>query len=81
MFVGCASSKKINGTQYDSVGLATMNNMDECVRYKLIFGNVFWSLSLSALGLLPTIYFLGWSILEPVGEKYTGCLQKREESK
>lgn len=78
--IGCASSKQINGTYYDSVGLATLGNKDDCVQYDFVVGNLIWSILLSETVIFP-VYFIGWSIYEPVGEKYTNCFEKRTLAK
>ena len=75
-FAGCASSKKINGTYYDTEGLATLDNKDPCIHYDFVIGNLIWSIILFETIIAP-VYFLGWSIYEPVGEKYNGCLTNR----
>ena len=78
-FAGCASSKQINGKWYDTEGLATLDNKDECVHYEFVVGNLIWSIILLETIIMP-VYFLGWSIYEPIGEKSNGCFQKREKT-
>ena len=76
---GCASSKNINGTYYDTVGFATLDKKDSCVHYDFVVGNLIWSIILFETIVTP-VYFLGWSIYELIGEKYEGCFAKRNVS-
>lgn len=63
----CSDSKVIDGVQYETYGLF---NEDEVkspkVRYKLVVGNLVWSVLLGETIVAP-IYFVGWDLFEPVG--------------
>ena len=72
--IGCANEKQINGTWYETVGIATKDQQHPCVRYRLVVGNLIWSVLLVEM-LVPTIYFVGWSLWEPVSEKHSGCFK------
>lgn len=65
--VACGNGMNINGSYHDTVGLATLNQKDPDVCYEVIFGNVVWSVLLFSTVIAP-IYFLGWSIMEPVAD-------------
>lgn len=65
----CGSDKVINGVEYETYGLINAN--DEKVpniKYKPIWGNIIWSVILFQTIVSP-IYFLGFSMFEPVGIK------------
>lgn len=64
--MACGDTKVINGVEYDTVGLMSEKNPD--IEYRVIFGNIVWSVLLVETIFAP-IYFLGWSIQEPVGVK------------
>ncbi|MCX6778963.1 MAG: hypothetical protein NTU97_01915 [Candidatus Magasanikbacteria bacterium] len=58
---------------FETYGLLNANdNQNPDVKYKVIWGNVFWGVALSGCFLLPTIYFFGFSMFEPVAEKLPG---------
>jgi len=48
-----------------SIGLFNQGDKDPNVNYKLCVGNTVWSVLLVEM-FVPTFYFVGWSILEPV---------------
>ena len=64
---GCGDTKVIDGVEYDTYGL--INRSDKYnpnIRYEAIVGNVVWSILLVPIG---TVYFLGFSVMEPVAKK------------
>jgi len=67
LIVGCGDKMVIEGRTYDTYGIL---NMDESknpdIQYKLIVGNVVWSILLFQTIVMP-VYFVGWSLYEPVG--------------
>ena len=70
-FTGCADKKVINGIEYDTYGLFNQSQKENPnVEYELSVGNIIWSVILSETVIAP-IYFLGFSIFEPVGPKVT----------
>lgn len=73
-FAGCATEKKIDGTWFGTTGLATEHEKHPCVHYRFVVGNLIWSIILIQTVVAP-VYFIGWSLYEPVEEKYKGCLK------
>jgi len=70
MSIGCGDVKTIDGITYDTFGVFTMQtDANPNIRYELIIGNVIWSVLLFPLG---AIYFVGFSLYEPVGSKNDG---------
>jgi len=66
MSTGCADRKEINGKTYDSYGFLNEDtHKNKNIEYSVIWGNVFWAVALSELFLIPTVYFIGYSIFEP----------------
>jgi len=67
--VGCGNTMVVKNVEYDTYGLL---NEDEKknpeIEYRVIWGNVFWGIVLSETIIAP-IYFFGYSLFEPVGEK------------
>ena len=70
---GCGSDKQINGTWYETKGLATLDDKHPCVHYSFIVGNLVWSSIILSKTLVAPVSFIGWSLYEPVGEKTKGC--------
>ena len=69
MTIGCANPKTIDGITYDTYGLANKDQvMNPDIEYKIVFGNVVWSIILSETIIVP-VYMVGWSMWEPVGKK------------
>jgi len=67
--VACGDTKVIEGIEYDTYGLINKNdNRNPDVKYKIIIGNIIWSTILVGTIVAP-IYFLGFSIYEPVRKK------------
>ena len=65
---GCGETAIIKGYEYETYGLLNRgNNMNPNIEYKVIIGNVIWSVLLFETIIAP-IYFLGFSLFEPVGE-------------
>lgn len=66
---GCGNTKIINRIEYDTYGFL---NKDEKrnpdIEYDLIIGNIVWACILVETIIVP-IYFLGFSLYEPVGIK------------
>ena len=74
---GCADSRTINGKTYESYGLLNQDSLkDPCIRYELVVGNVMWGAVLFETVVAP-IYFFGFSVFEPVGEKQGTCLSNQ----
>ena len=68
---GCGNQANIDGKVYDTYGLLNKDdNRNEAIQYRLITGNVVWSVLLCETIVAP-IYFIGFSIYEPVGKKGT----------
>ena len=67
--IGCGDVKTIDGVTYDTYGVFTMNtDANPDIRYRLIIGNVVWSVLLCQTIVMP-IYFVGFSLWEPIGRK------------
>lgn len=67
--VACADTKVINGTEYDTYGILSEDDVkNPTVAYKPCWGNVFWGIVLVETIIAP-IYFFGYSLFEPVGAK------------
>ena len=72
MTMACADSKIIDGIKYDTYGLINKDdNKHPDIKYELVVGNIVWSCLLVQTVIAP-IYFLGFSIYEPVRKKYPG---------
>ena len=70
-FYGCGDTKYINGKKYGTYGLINKSEMkNEDIEYRLVIGNIVWSCILVETIIAP-IYFLGFSVYEPVGPKTT----------
>jgi len=66
---GCGDTKTIKGVEYDTYGLFNKDdNRNPDVKYRLVIGNIIWSVILVETIIAP-IYFLGFSLYEPVGVK------------
>lgn len=61
---GCGDSLHINGSLHDTVGMFTTDQKDPEVCYRVIVGNVVWSVLLVHTIVAPT-YFIGFSLWEP----------------
>ena len=73
---GCGEPKVIGGQWRDTVGvLSDSNAKHPCVRYEVSYGNLLWVIVLSETIVAP-VYFVGWSIQNPVGEICEGCLAR-----
>jgi len=69
MCVGCGSVKQIDGYTYDTYGIINQNQkMNLDIEYKLIIGNVIWSILLCETIIAP-VYFVGFSLYEPIGKR------------
>jgi hypothetical protein len=71
----CADSKVIQGTEYDSIGI--FHDPAPCIDYDVVVGNVIWAVILSETIVMP-VYFLGFSIKEPVGYDHLNCPLEKE---
>lgn len=64
---GCADSMWVDGKKYGTYGLLNEKSMrSDKVEYRLVAGNVIWSVILCETIFMP-LYFIGFSIYEPVG--------------
>jgi hypothetical protein len=69
LLTGCGSSKIIDGVEYDTIGLISQEaDRDPNIKYEVIWGNVIWGVVLIETILAP-IYFFGFSLWEPRGNK------------
>jgi hypothetical protein len=76
MSAGCGEPKVIGGQWRDTVGIfSDSNDKHPCIRYSVSAGNVFLSILFSEMIIVP-IYFVGWSIQNPVGEICQGCFAR-----
>jgi hypothetical protein len=65
--LGCANTKVIDGIEYDKWGLLNFwEKRNPNIEYKIVWGNVFWGIVLSELFFIPTIYFFGFALFQPV---------------
>lgn len=66
---GCGNPKTINEFTYDTYGLFNeTDKKNEKIEYRIIIGNIVWSVILVETIIAP-IYFLGFSLFEPIGLK------------
>ena len=76
LLTACGSNMVIQGKKVETVGIVNMFINDSSVmavkepgiKYKVIWGNVIWGAVLFGTVIAP-IYFWGFSMFEPVGEK------------
>lgn len=70
LFIGCGSTKNIEGVTYDTQGLIStaLGNANPKIEYKPIWGNIIWGAILFTTVIAP-VYFYGFSMFEPVGIK------------
>ena len=69
LLTGCGQNKEIKGKVYGTYGLINSNEMkNPDIEYRLIIGNLIWSCLLVETIIAP-IYFIGFSLYEPVGSK------------
>ena len=67
--IGCGDTKRIDGYEYDTYGLLNESEKkNPNIEYRVIVGNIIWSAILVETVIAP-IYFLGFSIYEPVDKK------------
>ncbi len=67
ILAGCGDTKTIKGHVYDTYGIFNKDdNRNPAIEYRLIVGNIVWSVILVETIIAP-IYFLGFSLYEPVG--------------
>ena len=68
MLSACAQEKTIDGVRYRPYGLANESSRhNPKIRYELVAGNVFWAVVLCETIIAP-IYFVGFSLFQPVGK-------------
>jgi hypothetical protein len=60
---GCGRPKVIDGIRYKTVGI--FQREAPGIVYEVSFGNVFWSIIFIETIVIP-VYFIGWSIKNPV---------------
>lgn len=72
---GCGTDKVINGVEYETKGLFTLDEKDPNIQYKVIVGNVIWGILLIESVVFP-IYFFGFSMYEAVGPKDANKVMK-----
>ena len=64
---GCGDPKVIKGKEIPTYGMFNeKNNKYEGVEYRIIVGNVIWAILLCETLIAP-VYFIGFSLYEPVG--------------
>lgn len=68
--MGCASSMVIGGKKVSPYGLFNANNKQDDVQYKTSTGSLIWGI-LGVETIFFPVYFLGFNLYEPVGEKKT----------
>ena len=67
--ISCGNIKAIDGKVYDTYGLFSAHyNRNPNIEYRVIVGNIFWSVILVQTIVAP-IYFIGFSLFEPVCKK------------
>jgi hypothetical protein len=69
ILTGCGEPMRVNGKNYPSYGLfneSTSKSKNMC--YEISAGNVIWSIVTFETVFIP-VYFVGWSIFNPVGLK------------
>lgn len=67
--IGCGDNKVLNGVEYETYGFINKDTVkSDKVNYRVITGNVVWSIILSESVAFP-IYFIGFSLYEPVSLK------------
>jgi hypothetical protein len=66
---GCASSMVVNGKTVSPYGLFNKSKKQENVLYKTSGWSFLWGTLGIPVGLLGPIYFYGFNLYEPVGEK------------
>jgi len=75
--IGCADNKIFDGKEYETYGLFNESGLkDPCVNYELAWGNIVWTVLLFKTAVMP-IYFIGFSMWEPVDAKYN-CKETEE---
>ncbi len=68
ILMGCGSNMVIDGKEYETYGLFNKEEVrSSSVKYKLITGNVVWSIVLCSSIIVP-VYFFGFSLYEPIGK-------------
>ena len=66
--VGCGRTACIDGKTYDTYGLLNQDSSKNSkIEYRLIVGNVIWSVILCESIVFP-LYFIGFSLYEPIGK-------------
>lgn len=65
---GCGNDKTIKGVSYGTYGVFTLGDENPKIHYRIITGNVIWSILLIETVVFP-VYFIGFSLWEPVDEE------------
>ncbi len=76
--VGCGDGQTINGTYHETYGLfnkAEVKDPDVC--YRAVFGNIVWAVILIETVIFP-VYFVGWSMYEPIPDEDCTPYQRQE---
>lgn len=69
LFSACGKPRSIDGKTYDTYGLFNQDSMkNDGIEYRIVVGNVVWSIILMETIIAP-IYFVGFSLYQPVGKK------------
>ena len=64
--LSCASKKKIDGTTYDTYGLANeLSNKNDSIQYEVSPGSVICAIIFCETIIAP-VYILGWDLYQPV---------------
>ena len=72
MLSACGNPAVLGGKEYPTYGLINEGtSKSEKVCYEAVFGNVVWSVLLIETVIMP-VYFVGWSLWEPVSLKKDG---------
>jgi len=65
----CGNDMVIGGKNYSTYGLINADQeKDPNIKYKVIVGNIIWSVILIETIAAP-VYFLGFSLYQPIGSK------------
>jgi hypothetical protein len=75
MLAGCGHPLDLNGKTYPTYGFVNENtskSVDMC--YEVSFGNIVWSI-IGVENVIMPVYFIGWSLFNPVGPKINGQCQ------
>lgn len=68
LLTGCGKPLEVGSQTYPTVGLFNQDQRSKNVCYEVSVGNVIWSIILIESVIFP-VYFIGWSIQNPVRVK------------